>query len=69
MIKGSVALAQAQQVPLVATNNVRFCASDEVRADFEAHETRVAIGQGFALDDKRRPRSYKRDSILEARRK
>lgn len=60
VIKGSVALAQAQQVPLVATNNVRFlCEHDEVRADFEAHETRVAIGQGFALDDKRRPRSYK----------
>ncbi|MEN9463958.1 MAG: hypothetical protein RL217_139 [Pseudomonadota bacterium] len=60
VIKGSVALAQAQQVPLVATNNVRFlCEHDDTQADFEAHETRVAIGQGFALDDKRRPRFYK----------
>lgn len=60
VIKGSVALAQAHQVPLVATNNVRFlCESADTQADFEAHETRVAIGQGFALDDKRRPRSYK----------
>ena len=54
IIKASLAMAAKLGVPLVATNDVRFLKQD----DYEAHETRVAIGQGFALDDKRRPREY-----------
>jgi DNA polymerase III subunit alpha len=54
LVKASIALAGRYQVPIVATNDVRFLKQD----DFEAHETRVAIGQGYALDDKRRPRDY-----------
>lgn len=54
VMKVGVALANEIGLPLVASNDVRFLYQD----DYEAHETRVAIGQGFALDDKRRPREY-----------
>ncbi|ASP40544.1 DNA polymerase III subunit alpha [Bacterioplanes sanyensis] len=54
IVKAGVMLAPKLSMPLVATNDVRFMTAE----DFEAHETRVAIGQGFALHDKRRPRDY-----------
>ncbi|MEC8442957.1 MAG: PHP domain-containing protein, partial [Pseudomonadota bacterium] len=54
LTKVGMALASTLGIPLVATNDVRFIKAD----DFEAHETRVSIGQGFALDDPRRPREY-----------
>ena len=38
----------------VATNDVRFIDS----SDFDAHEIRVAIHDGFTLDDPKRPRNY-----------
>jgi len=46
--------------PVVATNDVRFLQSDE----FEAHETRVCIGEGMALDDKRRSRNFSDQQYL-----
>ena len=54
IVKAGIALGGKLGIPLVATNDVRFIEAD----DFEAHETRVSIGQGYALDDKRRPRQY-----------
>src|SRR5690606_41104888 len=54
IIRASLAMAGKLGVPVVATNDVRFLTAD----DYEPHETRVAIGQGFALEDKRRPREY-----------
>jgi len=54
VIRAGIAMSARCGVPLVATNDVRFLAAE----DFEAHETRVAIGQGYALEDKRRPREY-----------
>lgn len=53
-VHAAVALAEKTGCPLVATNDVRFLAKD----DFEAHETRVCIGEGRILDDPRRPRIY-----------
>ncbi len=50
----AVELSQAFQVPVVATNDIRFIKQD----DFEAHETRVCIHQGYTLDDENRPRGY-----------
>ncbi len=41
-------------MPVVATNDVRFLESD----DFDAREIRVAIHDGFTLDDPKRPRNY-----------
>ena len=51
------------QLPLVATNNVRFLTEE----DYDTHETRVAIGQGFTLEDKRRPRDYTPQQYLRSR--
>jgi len=46
-LHGAVALADKLGAPLVATNDVRFIKQE----DFAAHETRVCIGEGRALDD------------------
>ena len=60
LIRAGQAMAVKLNMPLVATNDVRFLKADE----FEAHETRVSIGQGFALDDKRRPREYSEEQYF-----
>jgi DNA polymerase-3 subunit alpha len=60
IVKAGLIMAAKQNVPLVATNDVRFLTAD----DYEAHETRVAIGQGFALDDPRRPREYSEEQYF-----
>lgn len=49
-----VRLADALQLPLVATNDVRFLHPN----DYEAHEARVCIHDGFSLADPRRNRQY-----------
>ncbi len=41
-------------IPVVASNNVRFLDED----DFDAHEARVCINQGYTLNDARRPKQY-----------
>lgn len=46
--------AEQYECPLVATNQVRFLE----REDFEAHEARVCIHEGYVLDDPSRPRRY-----------
>ncbi|RLK50712.1 DNA polymerase III alpha subunit [Alkalispirillum mobile] len=53
-LHAAVALAGRLAVPVVATNAVRFLAAD----DFDAHEVRVCIHDGYALDDPKRPRRY-----------
>ena len=50
----SVQLAAEFNLPVVATNNVRFLKQE----DFQAHEVRVCIHDGRTLDDNRRPRNY-----------
>ncbi|MCZ5424221.1 hypothetical protein O5558_20360 [Escherichia coli] len=45
---------KARGLPVVATNDVRFIDS----SDFDAHEIRVAIHDGFTLDDPKRSRNY-----------
>ncbi|WP_019342395.1 DNA polymerase III subunit alpha [Stutzerimonas stutzeri] len=59
-LHAAVALAQRCSVPLVATNDVRFLKQE----DFEAHETRVCIGESRTLDDSRRPRNYSDQQYL-----
>ena len=57
----AVKLASKKEVPLVATNNVRFLNAvdpDISPSDFEAHEARVCIQSGHILDDPRRPKKY-----------
>ena len=53
-IQAALKLAEAHDLPLVATNDVVFLAPD----DFEAHEIRVAIHDGYTLDDPKRPKRY-----------
>ena len=59
-VHAAVALAQRCGAPLVATNDVRFLKQE----DFEAHETRVCIGESRTLDDSRRPRNYSDQQYL-----
>ncbi len=59
-LHASVALAEKYDVPVVATNDVRFLSQE----DFEAHEVRVCIHDGRTLDDPRRPRLYNEQQYL-----
>ncbi|MFO1390283.1 DNA polymerase III subunit alpha [Cellvibrio sp.] len=59
-LHSAVALADALQCPVVATNDVRFISRDE----FEVHEARVCISEGRTLDDPRRERRYSEQQYL-----
>lgn len=53
-LAAALKLAEAEGVPVVATNDVRFLERD----DFEAHEARVCIQDGMILADPNRPKRY-----------
>ena len=53
-------LASQTNIPVVATNEVTFLNS----ADFDAHEVRVAIHDGYGLADPRRPKRYSEQQFL-----
>jgi DNA polymerase-3 subunit alpha len=55
-------LAKKHSVPVVATNNARFLSKD----DFEAHEARVCINNGFVLADPNRPKNYTEQQYLKS---
>lgn len=55
-----VLLAETLNLPLVATNDVRFLQAD----DFEAHEARVCIHDGYTLSDPRRQVKYSAQQYL-----
>ncbi len=61
-IDAAVELAAAAEVPMVATNDVRFIDS----ADFDAHEARVCIREGRVLSDPRRPRPFSAEQYLKS---
>lgn len=50
----ALSLATELNLPVIASNDVRFLTQD----DFEAHEARVCINQGRVLADPKRPRDY-----------
>ncbi|MGY3943313.1 DNA polymerase III subunit alpha [Aeromonas tecta] len=56
----AVAIATEFALPVVATNEVVFLNA----GDFDAHEIRVAIHDGYTLMDKRRPRRYSPQQYL-----
>ncbi|PSJ19636.1 hypothetical protein CVH10_21820, partial [Halomonas sp. ND22Bw] len=58
----TVDLAVETGTPVVATNDVRFLE----REDCWAHETRVSIGEGKALDDPRRERRYTEEQYFKS---
>lgn len=55
-----ITLAQELQLPLVATNDVRFLDKE----DFDAHEARVCIHEGYSLSDPRRTATYSAQQYL-----
>ena len=59
-IHAAVSLALTLDVPVVATNDVRFIAE----SDFEAHEARVCIRDGYVLADPKRPKRYSPQQYL-----
>ena len=59
-INEAVRYAGRFEVPVVATNHA--CFMEE--ADFEAHEARVCIHQGYTLKDSRRPQNHTRQQYI-----
>jgi len=59
-IQAALDLAESHDLPVVATNDVRFLSPDH----FEAHEAKVCIHEGRLLDDLRRPRHYSQQQYL-----
>jgi DNA polymerase III subunit alpha len=59
-IAEAVELAIENDVPVVATNDVRFLKANE----FDAHEARVCIHDSRTLDDPRRPKNYSPQQYL-----
>jgi len=59
-VHAAMALATAKNIPVVASNDVRFIDAN----DFDAHEARVCIHDGHALNDSRRPHSYSNQQYL-----
>lgn len=59
-IEQAVSLASGFDIPVVASNDVRFLKPD----DFEVHEARVCIQQSYTLNDPRRPLLYSPQQYL-----
>ncbi|MQL50456.1 DNA polymerase III subunit alpha [Photorhabdus khanii] len=59
-LHAAVALATEKNLPVVATNDVCFIDSE----DFDAHEIRVAIHDGYTLVDPKRPKNYSPQQYL-----
>ncbi|MFU8925064.1 DNA polymerase III subunit alpha [Acinetobacter puyangensis] len=53
-IQHACKLAQSYNIGIVAHNDLRFIKQE----DFDAHEARVCIAEGYVLGDERRPRTY-----------
>jgi DNA polymerase-3 subunit alpha len=58
----AIELAGRCDLPLLASNDVRFLD----RADFDAHEARVCIANGYVLNDPRRPHEYSAEQYLKS---
>ncbi|UAJ65504.1 DNA polymerase III subunit alpha [Candidatus Schneideria nysicola] len=53
-VQAAVEFAMRQSLPVVATNDIRFID----KKDFDTHEVRVAIHNGYILNDIKRPHTY-----------
>lgn len=59
-IQSALTMAQQYQLPVVATNDVRFLAAE----DFVAHEARVCIHDSEILNNSHRPKHYSQQQYL-----
>src|SRR5574343_161156 len=62
IVQQTADLAGETGLPLVATHPVQFMA----RGDFQAHEARVCIAEGYVLGDTRRPRPYTEEQYFKS---
>ncbi len=61
-IRDALELADALDLPVVATHPVQFAR----REDFRAHEARVCIAQGYVLADTRRPKPFTEEQYFKS---
>ena len=61
-IQTALEVAHRYQLPVVATNNVRFL----TEKDFDVHEVRVCIHQGYVMEDPNRPKPYTPQQYLKS---
>ena len=54
LLQQSLKIAAKLQLPVVATQSIQFLNQE----DFQAHETRVCIAQGYILGDRRRTKNF-----------
>ncbi|WP_029407457.1 DNA polymerase III subunit alpha [Thiomicrorhabdus sp. Milos-T2] len=59
-IAQAIDVAIRYETPVVATNDVRFAKPE----DFEAHEVRTCIHDGYILDDQNRPKNYSEEQYF-----
>jgi len=61
VLRETVTIAKELDIPVVATHPVQFAKAE----DFEAHEVRVCIANGEALDNERREARFSQDQFLQ----
>ncbi|MGA9341528.1 MAG: DNA polymerase III subunit alpha [Rhodanobacteraceae bacterium] len=61
-VAGALDLAALLDLPVIASNDVRFLAPE----DFAAHEARVCVQQGRVLADPKRPHDYSPEQYLKS---
>ena len=62
MVQQTADLAGETGIPLVATHPIQFMNRD----DFQAHEARVCIAEGYVLGDHRRPKIYTEEQYFKS---
>ncbi len=62
MVQQTADLAGETAIPLVATHPIQFMNRD----DFQAHEARVCIAEGYVLGDTRRPKIYTEEQYFKS---
>ncbi|SET14426.1 DNA polymerase-3 subunit alpha [Nitrosomonas marina] len=63
LLQQSLVIADKLNLPVVATQSVQFLTAD----DFDAHEARVCIAEGYILADRRRPKKFTRQQYFKTR--
>ncbi len=59
-LQQTISIATALDIPVVATQPIQFLAQD----DFQAHEARTCIAEGYMLADSRRPKKFSEEQYF-----
>lgn len=60
VVQQAIAIAGSLNIPVVATQPIQFILPE----DFEAHEARTCIAEGYMLADKRRPKKFSKEQYF-----